>query len=215
MKGLIEGQQRQTTMTSNFLVCLFLNDLYSFRFGFRIAEPNGGKRRTQRKVQVDLLTTRTPPRAAGSPWTRRRSPGESWTGWRRRSANRSAGCSSPRTSLLLGIYSTPPDQTVTAGCHMLPTATTTLAHPMILWGDTRRTATNHLTLCRPKTTTKDTSTGTLGGPSWTWSTRATGPCAPATAERPACRNSTLSASRASSRTPDRDAPPRPYRPPGL
>lgn len=96
----------------------FFYSLIVCRYGFRIAEPSGGKRRTQRKVRVDPRTTHTPPPAAGSPWTRRRSPAESWTGWRRRSGSRSGGCSSPRTGSLMGIYFTPRGRTATAGCRM-------------------------------------------------------------------------------------------------
>lgn len=189
------------------------------RYGSRTAEPSGGKRRTRRKGRVDLLTTPTRPPAAGSPWTRRRSPGGSWRGWIRRSASRSGGCSSRRTSCWLGIYFTPRARTATAGCRTPQTvATTSRGRLMTLSGDTkrRRAASRHLTLCRARTTTKDTWTRMLDHPNWTH--RATGPaCAPTptVAEPPACRNSALSAWRASCRTPDRGATPRPYPPRGL
>lgn len=189
---------------------------FSNRYGFRTAGPSGGKRRTPRKVRVDLLTTPTPPPAAGSPWTRRRSPGGSWRGWRRRSASRSGGCSSRRTSCSLGIYFTPRGRTATAGCRTPPTATTSRGRLMTLWGDTKRkrAASSHLTPCRARTRTKDTWTRTPDHPSWT--RPATGQACAATRTEPlARRNSTLLAWRASCRTPDRGATPRPYPPRGL
>lgn len=114
--------QRCAAHVSSPFCFLFSNN--NNRYGFRTAGPSGGKRRTQRKDRVDLHTTPTLPPAAGSPWTRRRSPGGSWRGWRRRSASRSGGCSSRRTSCSLGIYFTPRGRTATAGCRTPPTATT-------------------------------------------------------------------------------------------
>lgn len=42
------------------------------RSGSKIAGPSGERRRTPRRARAGRLTTRTRPRAAGSPWTRRR-----------------------------------------------------------------------------------------------------------------------------------------------
>lgn len=89
------------------------------RSGFRIGEPNGGRRRTQRKVPADRRTTLTPPHAVVSPWTQKRSHGASYSASRRRNANKSGSCWNPTPSSCLLSCCTRPARTVT--CLRAPT----------------------------------------------------------------------------------------------